>query len=89
MNVLLYGATGMVGQGVARECELDPGIERIVTVGRRADGPRAPKDARGRAARPHRPVVDRVGAPSDRCVLFLPRRLVARHVRGGLFQDHL
>ena len=32
MNVLLYGATGMVGQGVARECELDPGIERIVTV---------------------------------------------------------
>jgi hypothetical protein len=23
MNVLLYGATGMVGQGVARECELD------------------------------------------------------------------
>lgn len=43
MNVLLYGATGMVGQGVARECELDPGIERIVTVGRRATGRAHPK----------------------------------------------
>jgi len=43
MNVLLYGATGMVGQGVARECELDPGIERIVTVGRRATGGAHPK----------------------------------------------
>jgi len=43
MNVLLYGATGMVGQGVARECELDPGIERIVTVGRRTTGGAHPK----------------------------------------------
>jgi hypothetical protein len=45
MNVLLYGATGMVGQGVARECERDSGIERIVTVGRRATG-RAPAKTR-------------------------------------------
>ena len=43
MNVLLYGATGMVGQGVARECELDSGIGRIVTVGRRATGGIHPK----------------------------------------------
>ena len=43
MNVLLYGATGMVGQGVARECELDPGVERIVTVGRRPTGRTHPK----------------------------------------------
>jgi len=43
MNVLLYGATGMVGQGVARECELDPGVERIVTVGRRPTGRAHPK----------------------------------------------
>ena len=35
MNILLYGATGMVGQGVARECELNPGVEGIVTVTRR------------------------------------------------------
>jgi uncharacterized protein YbjT (DUF2867 family) len=26
MNVLLFGATGMVGQGVLRECLLDPAI---------------------------------------------------------------
>ena len=46
MNVLLYGATGMVGQGVARECELDPGIERIVTVGRRPRAAPTPRHER-------------------------------------------
>jgi len=34
MNVLLFGATGMVGQGVLRECLLDPGVERVLAVGR-------------------------------------------------------
>jgi putative NADH-flavin reductase len=38
MNVLLFGASGMVGQGVLRECLLDPGVERVVSVGRRASG---------------------------------------------------
>ena len=38
MNVLLFGATGMIGQGVLRECLLDPGVERVVTVGRSAAG---------------------------------------------------
>jgi uncharacterized protein YbjT (DUF2867 family) len=38
MNVLILGATGMVGQGVLRECLLDPGVERVVTLGRRATG---------------------------------------------------
>lgn len=38
MNVLLFGATGMIGQGVLRECLLDPGVERVVTVGRSATG---------------------------------------------------
>ena len=28
MNVILFGATGMVGQGVLRECLLDPGVGR-------------------------------------------------------------
>jgi uncharacterized protein YbjT (DUF2867 family) len=36
MRVILFGATGMVGQGVLRECLLDPGVERILTVGRTA-----------------------------------------------------
>jgi len=38
MNVLLFGATGMVGQGVLRECLLDPGVARVVTLGRSATG---------------------------------------------------
>jgi len=38
MNVLLFGATGMVGQGVLRECLLDPGVQLVKTVGRTATG---------------------------------------------------
>jgi uncharacterized protein YbjT (DUF2867 family) len=34
MNVVLFGATGMVGQGVLRECLLDPGVARVLAVGR-------------------------------------------------------
>jgi len=36
MRVILFGATGMVGQGVLRECLLDPGVERVLAVGRTA-----------------------------------------------------
>ena len=38
MNVLILGATGMVGQGVMRECLLDDGVARVVTLGRQRDG---------------------------------------------------
>jgi len=38
MNVLLFGATGMVGQGVLRECLLDPDVHVVQTVGRTATG---------------------------------------------------
>jgi len=38
MNVLLFGATGMVGQGVLRECLLDPDVQVVQTVGRTASG---------------------------------------------------
>lgn len=38
MKVILFGATGMVGQGALRECLLDPGVERVLTVGRGATG---------------------------------------------------
>lgn len=34
MKVILFGATGMVGQGVLRECLLDPEVERVLVVGR-------------------------------------------------------
>jgi uncharacterized protein YbjT (DUF2867 family) len=43
MKVILFGATGMVGQGVLRECLLDPEVERVLAVGRRPSGKRDPK----------------------------------------------
>ena len=43
MDVLLFGATGMIGQGVLRECLLDPEIRRVVTLGRNATGQQHPK----------------------------------------------
>jgi uncharacterized protein YbjT (DUF2867 family) len=43
MKVLVFGATGMVGQGVLRECLLDPEVEVAVTVGRTATGARDAK----------------------------------------------
>ena len=43
MNVLLFGATGMVGQGVLRECLLDPNVHLVETVGRTASGAQNPK----------------------------------------------
>jgi uncharacterized protein YbjT (DUF2867 family) len=43
MNVLLVGATGMVGQGVLRECLLDPDVQLIQTVGRTPLGAQHPK----------------------------------------------
>jgi uncharacterized protein YbjT (DUF2867 family) len=43
MKVILLGATGMVGQGVLRECLLDPGVERVLAVGRSASGVRHEK----------------------------------------------
>ncbi len=38
MKVILFGATGMVGQGVLRECLLDADIESVLSVGRRPTG---------------------------------------------------
>ena len=43
MNVLLFGATGMVGQGVLRECLLDPGVASVVSIGRSPTGVSHPK----------------------------------------------
>ena len=43
LKVILFGATGMVGQGVLRECLLDPDVERVLAVGRSATGQRNAK----------------------------------------------
>lgn len=38
MKVIVFGATGMVGRGVLRECLADPAVERVLVVGRNATG---------------------------------------------------
>jgi uncharacterized protein YbjT (DUF2867 family) len=43
MRVVLFGGSGMVGQGVLRECLLDPEVERVVSVVRAATGVQHPK----------------------------------------------
>jgi uncharacterized protein YbjT (DUF2867 family) len=43
MNVLIFGATGMVGQGVLRECLLDLHVQMVQAVGRTATGVQHPK----------------------------------------------
>jgi uncharacterized protein YbjT (DUF2867 family) len=43
MKVVLFGATGMVGQGVLRECLLDPGVESVLAVVRSPTGQRNAK----------------------------------------------
>lgn len=43
MNVILFGATGMVGQGVLRECLLDPDVQQILSIVRTPSGQHDPK----------------------------------------------
>ncbi len=38
MKIILFGASGMVGQGVLRECLLDPDVDRVLSIGRSATG---------------------------------------------------
>jgi uncharacterized protein YbjT (DUF2867 family) len=38
VNVLIFGATGMVGQGVLRECLADPDVRVMQTIGRTPTG---------------------------------------------------
>jgi len=43
MKIILFGGSGMVGQGVLRECLVDPGIEQVLSVGRSRLGVQHPK----------------------------------------------
>ncbi len=38
MKILIFGATGMVGQGVLRECLLAPDVDSVVAIGRNPTG---------------------------------------------------
>jgi uncharacterized protein YbjT (DUF2867 family) len=43
MKVILFGATGMVGQGVLRECLRDDGVKGVLVIGRSSTGQMHPK----------------------------------------------
>ena len=43
MKVILFGATGMVGQGVLRECLRDDGVDGVLAIGRSSTGSTHPK----------------------------------------------
>jgi uncharacterized protein YbjT (DUF2867 family) len=43
MKVIIFGASGMVGQGVLRECLLDADVSEVLAVGRRPLGRAEPK----------------------------------------------
>jgi uncharacterized protein YbjT (DUF2867 family) len=43
MKVILFGATGMVGQGVLRECLLDPEVTAVLSIVRSSNGAPHPK----------------------------------------------
>jgi uncharacterized protein YbjT (DUF2867 family) len=43
MNVIIFGATGMVGQGVLRECLRDTDVQRILLIGRTTSAIQNPK----------------------------------------------
>jgi len=43
MKAIVFGATGMVGQGVLRECLLDPEITQVLVIGRGTTGQSHPK----------------------------------------------
>jgi uncharacterized protein YbjT (DUF2867 family) len=43
MKVILFGATGMIGQAALRECLLDPSVTSVPSIGRSTTGKRDPK----------------------------------------------
>src|SRR3954470_23440312 len=43
MKVIVFGASGMVGEGVLRECLLDPDVTEVLAVGRSPLGRTDPK----------------------------------------------
>lgn len=43
MKIVLFGATGMIGQGALRECLLAPDVDQVLSIGRSATGQSHPK----------------------------------------------
>ena len=84
MKIILFGATGMVGQGVLRECLRRAGVESVLVVGR---SPTGQQHAKLREVL-HDDFIDFSAIESDlsgiRRLLLLSRRLLGRHGRGAL-----
>ncbi len=84
MKVILFGGSGMVGQGVLRECLIDPGVETVLSVGRSPLGVQHPK----LREIVHKDFTDYSAIESAtrrlRRLLLLPRRLLDRHGRRAL-----
>ena len=81
MKVILFGATGMVGQGVLRECLLDADVESVLAIGRSTTGQ---THAKLREI-VHDNFLDystiEIANVRLRRLLLLPRRLFGRHER--------
>jgi nucleoside-diphosphate-sugar epimerase len=43
MKIILFGATGMVGKSVLRQCLIDPDVESVLSIGRSPSGVSHPK----------------------------------------------
>lgn len=43
MNVIILGASGMVGQGVLHECLADPAVQKVVSLSRNSLADQHPK----------------------------------------------
>jgi uncharacterized protein YbjT (DUF2867 family) len=43
MKVILFGATGMVGKGILRQCLIDPDVKSVLSIGRKSSGVSHPK----------------------------------------------
>jgi nucleoside-diphosphate-sugar epimerase len=89
MKVILFGATGMVGQGVLRECLRDDVVEAVLAVGRSSTGRTHPK----LRELIRKDLFDFGAAGSDlarvRRLLFLPWRIFGGHEREGLHAPDL
>ena len=85
MKVILFGATGMVGQGVLRECLVDPGVEAVLSVGRSPTGGAASPSCVKSSTTISRTIPQIESAACRiRRLLLLPWRFLDRHGRGAL-----
>ena len=89
MRILLFGATGMVGQGVLRECLRAADVDYVQTVGRTPTGQLDPRlhDLVHHDLTDYRSI--EASLKSLRCVLLLFGRIVSGDERSGLYETDL